>query len=181
MEPRANGFAMREVGRFWLTYPGFLISNVGNKAYAYVVANTWSGPLALYPSRWIAPVMRRFVFGVFVVAAASALAAGFERRRTFFLGWPILLNLPLFLVLQWNERYVPFVSCSMMFTAVPLLMCGEFYRRLGRIKNHLVALLVVLFLVWLSGPAIYTLLLSDRFRYWTPLFDPGSSTLNVLK
>ena len=181
MEPRANTFAIREVARFWLTYPGFLIANVANKAYAYVVANVWSGPLALPPSRWAGTAMRRFVYWVFLLAVAGSLATGFEARRTFLFGWPIVLNLPLFLVLQWNERYVAFVSCSIMFAAVPLLARREFYRRMAAIKSALIVLLVVACVLRLSGPIIFRSVLSDRFRYWAPLIDPRSSTLNVLK
>lgn len=182
MEPRANGFAMREVVRFWVTYPGYIAANAANKAFAYVVANVWTGSLALPPSEWIGKMMRRFVYWLFLGAIAGAVVTGFERRRTFLLAWPLLFNLPLFLLLQYNPRYVPFVTCSIMFAAVPLLVSRDFYRRMARVRGPLVvALIVLLCAVRLSGPAIYRFVLSDRFRYWTPLIDPGSSTLNVLR
>jgi hypothetical protein len=114
-------------------------------------------------------------------AIGVAAATGFKGRRTFLLGWPVVLNLPLFLVLTYNPRYVPFVSCSIMFAAVPLLASRDFYQRLATIRWPLAFLLVVLCLVRLSGPAVYRVALSDRFRYWAPLLDPTSSTLNILK
>ncbi len=181
MEPRANGFALREVVRFWLIYPNYIVANIANKAFAYIVANVWTGSLVLPPSEWIGRLMRRIVYWLFLGAMAAAAVTGFERRRTFLLGWPVLLNLPLFLLLQYNPRYVPFVTCSIMFAAVPLLADRAFYRRLATIKGPLIAVFVVLCLVRLSGPAIYRFVQSDRFRYWAPLIDPNSSTLNVIR
>jgi hypothetical protein len=180
-EPRANAFALREVVRFWLTYPGFVISNSANKAYAYVVANVWTGSLMLQPAEWVGRVMRKFVYWALLFAIGVAAATGFKGRRTFLLGWPVVLNLPLFLVLTYNPRYVPFVSCSIMFAAVPLLASRDFYRRLAAIRWPLAFLLVGLCVVRLSGPALYRAVLSDRLRYWAPLLDPNSSTLNILK
>jgi len=181
MEPRANGFALREVVRFWFTYPGFILSNIANKAYAYVVANVWTGSLMLQPAEFVGRVMRKLVYWVLLFAIAGAAATGFQLRRTFLFGWPLFLNLPLFLLLQYNPRYVPFVSCSIMFAAVPLLTARDFYQRLATIRWPLAFLLAVLCLVRLSGPAVYRVALSDRFRYWAPLLDPTSSTLNILK
>jgi hypothetical protein len=180
-EPRANGFALREVIRFWFTYPGFIMSNIANKGYAYVVANVWTGPLMLQPAEWVGRAMRKFGYWVLLFAIAGAAATGFQVRRTFLLGWPVILNLPLFLLLTYNPRYLPFVGCSIMLAAVPLLASRDFYRRLNTIKWPLAFLFAVLCLVRLSGPAVYRVALSDRFRYWAPLLDPSSSTLNILK
>jgi hypothetical protein len=177
MEPRANGFAFREVARFWFTYPGYVVSNAWYKAYSYFRYEAWSGSLALYPSKLAGFAMRRLVSWLLFLVVVLALVRCFDARRTFLLAWPLFLNLPIFMLVQHNARYVSFISCSLMFASIPLLLSPEFYAALGSRKRQSIAVLVVGTLVWISAPAIQLSLLSDRFRYWAPLLDPADSTL----
>jgi hypothetical protein len=180
MEPRTNAFAAGEVLRFWFTYPGFVIGNAWYKAYSYFRYETWIGSLALAPARVTGLAMR--VAGAWLLFLVFVLArvVGFEPRVTFLLGWPVLLDLPLFWILQHNARYVPFVTWSLMAAAATALLSPDFYHRLAAKKSAVMAVLTAGIAIWAAAPIITTLLMSDAVRYWTPWLDPSRSTLNVL-
>jgi len=180
MEPRANAFAIREVMRFWLTYPGFALGNICYKVYSHFRYHAWWGGLALYPTRLVGVVMRVGAYWVLFAAFLFALSTGFDSRRVFLLGWPALLNLPLFLMLQHNARYVGFVSVSVMVVGICLLLDPRFYRSVSTTRRPVLVWGTVAAL-WLSAPLIMRALFADSVRYWTPLLDPSASTLNVLR
>ena len=180
MEPRANAFAIREVVRFWLTYPGFALGNVCYKVYSHFRYHAWWGGLALYPTRLVGVVMRNGAYLVLFAAFVFALCVRFEARRVFLLGWPALLNLPLFLVLQHNARYVGFVNVSLMLAGICVLLDPRFYRSVSTVRRQVLIWGTVAAL-WLSAPLIMRTLFADPIRYWTPLLDPSASTLNMLR
>jgi hypothetical protein len=181
MEPRANSFAMREVARFWMTYPMFAMSNFSAKLYGYFRHNVWAGTVTLFPSTGAAIVMRTAGYWYLVLVLITAVLAHFEVRRTFLLAWPILLNLPIFCILQHSDgRFVPYVSCSFLISGIPLVLSGDFYRRLTEYRRTTLIVFLVGTTVWCSAHAMGRLVLSDRIRYWNPVLDSINSTLNVL-
>jgi hypothetical protein len=177
-EPRTDRFAVREVLRFWLTYPGFVAANAWYRIYSYFRYWAWSGSLALFSSRVFGVIARRFAWWFVFAACIAALLTRFDLPRTFLLAWPLVLNLPLFWILQFNGRYLDFVSCSVMFTAVSVMLDPRFWQSIGGARRQLV-LWGLVGTVWLSAPLITHAVFTDRFRYWTPLLDPSESTLNV--
>jgi len=177
-EPRTDRFAVREVLRFWLTYPGFVTANAWYRIYSYFRYWAWSGSLALLPSRVFGVIARRFAWWFLFAPCIAALLTRFDLPRTFLLAWPLVLNLPLFWILQFNGRYLDFVSCSVVFTAVSVMLDAGFWRSIGGVRRQLVVWGLVV-TMWLSAPLITHAVFADRFRYWTPLLDPSDSTLNV--
>ncbi|MBI4471559.1 MAG: hypothetical protein HY646_02755 [Acidobacteria bacterium] len=181
-DPKTNAFAIKEVVRFWFTYPGFVLSNFFYKLYAYFRAGVWNGSLALYPSIGVGIVMRLIVYWLLLLAILTALLLGYEARRTFLLGWPIFLNLPIFCVLQDSgDRFVPFISCSILFAALPLLFETGFYEAIRKNRKRVANVVVFGVAIWFFAGQTSGFLLSDRFRYWAPFLDPSQSTLNVFK
>ena len=120
--------------------------------------------------RWRGPA----VFTLMGVVALC-LALPHEGRRTLFLGWPVLFNLPLFLLFfSDGMRHVAPCTAALLVSAVPPLLERGFYRMLERRR---VASLGSLPRSWpcgtfATGP-IVALLASDRWRYWTPFLDPA--------
>ncbi|MGH9141058.1 MAG: hypothetical protein ACRD2I_07945 [Vicinamibacterales bacterium] len=178
MDPKADRFATREVVRFWLTYPVFAATGVAYKLYSYCRYGAWAGSLALYPSRALGVIMRSIGWWCLLAGFALAVLMRYELKTVLLFGWPILLNLPIFVVLQYHARFLDFASCSLMFSAVVFGLDSGFYRRIGRSRMPLVAVLSVAIML-LASLGIARILPSDRFRYWTPLLDPAKSTLNV--
>jgi hypothetical protein len=177
MEPETNAFAMREVVRFWFTYPGYVIGNAWYKAYSYFRYESYVGSLALPPARWVGAAMRRGGSWLLFLLFVTAAIAGVNRRLWFLLGWPVLFDLPLFFILQHNERYVAFATWSLMAaTAVALTWTG-FRTRLINRRTAVIRFAFLGLAIWLAAPVVTALLMSDRFRYWTPILDPSHSTL----
>ena len=98
-----------------------------------------------------------------------------EPRRTLFLGWPLLFNLPLFLLFFSDDmRHIAPVTAALLVTAVPPLLEAAFYRSLlatpaarPRRRPGLRGRLVSRTL------GRRALLARDAWRYWTPFLDPA--------
>jgi hypothetical protein len=182
-DPKTTGFAEREILRFYLTYPGYVISNFIYKLENYLTTYVWTGTLTPPPSFSIGERMRRYGALILLTAIIFACVAGCERRRTILLGWPVLFNLPLFCIVQDSAgRFVPYVSCSLLIAGLPLLFDMQWYSLL--FKKRLLAMATAIIGVTLAyyGSALSTsVLMSDGFRYWTPLLDPARSTLSIFK
>jgi hypothetical protein len=107
--------------------------------------------------------------------AALCLSVGHERRRTLFLGWPLLFNLPLFCFFFSDDmRHVAPVTASILVSALPPLLERGFYRALWRRRRTTLAVVGVFVAGWyLAHWADQALLASDRWRYWAPFLDPS--------
>jgi len=182
-EPKTAGFAQREIFRFYLTYPGYVLGNCSYKLVQYFKASVWTGTLGLDPSIELGTLMRSGGAWVCVVLILTALVVGYERERTFLLAWSIFFSLPLFCLLQNSGgRFLHYVSGSLVIAAVPLLVDLAFYRRLYD-RVGLTAIMAALGVVFgVYGERIATFLIrSDSIRYWAPLLDPSRSTLNIFR
>ncbi len=170
---RASDVALREVVRFGATYPVYVTHLAFHRFLDFVNVNVFNGVIA-YPhvvyERWRGPAVFTLM-GVVVLC----LALPHEGRRMLFLGWPVLFNLPLFLLFfSDGMRHVAPCTASLLVSAVPPLLEPGFYRMLERRRLASLGIAVAFVAVWfLAQWADLALLASDRWRYWTPFLDPA--------
>ena len=180
----ANEFAVREVLRFWATFPGHFVVMVNHKMMQCVDSGCWPGLrtflhealfyLLVWPPRAIAGLLT--IIGL-------CLAAGHERRRTLLLAWPLFLNAPLFWVMFASEgRFYSAIPIALFVAAVPPLFERQFYARLiarpWRTASVLAGAGILAVAAW---PFHDWLMRADAFHYWTPLLDPSTSALSRFK
>ena len=170
---RASDLALREVARFGATYPVYVVHLALHRFLGFVNGNAFDGVLS-YPHVVYQSLPGCAVFALMAVVVLG-LALPHEARRTLFLGWPLLFNLPLFLLFfSDGMRHVAPCTASLLLTAVPLLLEAGFYRALARRRALGLGLAAAFVAVWfLAQWADLALLASDRWRYWTPLLDPA--------
>jgi len=169
----ASQTALREVGRFALTYPVYAAHLVVHRLLEFVDVNALNGVLS-YPHvvyerlRGAGIVALAFVFVACVLLRHAAL-------RTLLLGWPLLFNLPLFLIFfSDGMRHVAPVTAALFAATLPPLLEPAFYRTLWRGRRAAGLLAVAIVALWLGGRWMdRALLASDSLRYWTPFLDPA--------
>ena len=169
---RASEMAVREVVRFGATYPVYVTHLALYRFLDFVNVNVFNGVLS-YPHVVYERLRGPAVFALMAVVALC-LALPHEARRTLFLGWPILFNLPLFLLFfSDGMRHVAPCTAALLVSAVPPLLEAGFYRMLGRRRLVSLGVAATFVAVWyLARWADVALLASDHWRYWTPFLDP---------
>ncbi|MGN7614109.1 hypothetical protein ACQZV8_18730, partial [Magnetococcales bacterium HHB-1] len=178
--------AMSEVVRFWVTYPGYMISLIWHELnnYAFWQAFPGTNPgLLLVDHKLLAWINQRMLIpGLWLVMILSFFT-GYKRRQTFLLGFPVFLIMPIFfLTYSSSGRFYNVVSPALFTASFLLLLDKGFYQRLLKHPKLVVgsALLALLFMKF--GPALDRYLLSwDEFRYWAPFLDPEQSTFYQIK
>jgi hypothetical protein len=180
----ANDFAVREVLRFWATFPGHFVVMVDHKMMQCLDGGCWPGLrtflhealfyLLVWPPRAIAAML---------AIIALCLAAGHERRRTLLFAWPLFFNAPLFWVMFASEgRFYSAIPIALLVAAVPPLFERQFYARLvARPWRTASVLAGVGMLAVAAWPFHDWLMRADAFHYWTPLLDPSKSALSGFK
>jgi hypothetical protein len=110
---------------------------------------------------------------------AAALAVNHRRRGTLLLGWAVFLNMPLFFVtFASGGRFYPAAGVALLVAAVPLLCDADFYRALARHPWRVAVVIACVTAFAAGGSRVEALVAAnDRLHYWTPLVDPGRSTL----
>lgn len=176
----ANRFATGEVLRFYATYPGYTASLVLHKSLDYFMTQAAS-PELLRPSplaAGIGRIFRPWTAWLLLTAILLALWLGYQRRRTFLLGWPVFLSLPLFVLFQSSGgRFVTFVTASLVLAGLPLLLDRRFHATV-RAHAHAPAVALGLLLVLPAALLLDAALLDwSWFRYGAPFLDPAHSTL----
>jgi hypothetical protein len=180
----ANDFAIREVLRFWATFPGHFVFMLDHKMMQCLSGQCWQG----FRTYLQAAVFYLFVSESRVIAGLLTIiglcvAAGHERRRTLLFAWPLFLNAPLFWVMFASEgRFYSAIPIALLVAAVPPLFEREFYARLvarpWRTASVLAGAGILAVSAW---PFHDWLLRADAFHYWTPLLDPSTSALSGFK
>jgi hypothetical protein len=184
--PGANAFAIREIARFYATYPGYVATMVNYKLFNYFEVHFAAGDSAEYlhelRSRFRAGMQRGGAWMLFG-AVALALVVGYRRYQTALLAWGFLFTLPPFLLLQSEARFTRFVGVSLIIAAVPLVLDRGFWAALVRRLPVALSVALVLAAVWIVAgePFDRSLLELEGFRYWTPILDPEGSTLSVTR
>ena len=129
---RASDVALREVVRFGATYPVYVTHLALHRFLDFVNVNVFNGVLDL-PARRRTRGLRGPAVLTLMAVVVLCLTLPHEARRTLFLGWPLLFNLPLFLLFfSDGMRHVAPCTASLLVSAVPPLLEAGFYRMLGR-------------------------------------------------
>jgi hypothetical protein len=170
----ASDTALREVARFALTYPVYTVHLVVHRLLELVDVNLLNGVLS-YPHvvyerlRGTGILVLAFVF-------VACLVLGHAARRTLLVGWPLLFNLPLFLIFfSDGMRHVAPITAALFASTLPPLLEPAFYRTLWRRRRGAMAIAATVVVLWLGGRWMdRALLASDSLRYWTPFLDPAS-------
>jgi len=182
--PGTNVFAEKEVLRFYVTFPGYVVTMAVNKALNYFDL-TSVDPYTYPPFVIVQRIRAAIIDGgawLFLCAILFALLVGYRRYETAMLSWAALFVLPIFFFVQDESRFTLFTIASLSIAAIPLLLDVRFYQALY-VRRRLVApLAVVLLILWTAHTTIgYDLLNWNSFRYWTPLLNPHDSTLAVYR
>ncbi len=170
---RASDTALREVARFALTYPVYVV-HLGLYRFLEIVnVNVFNGVIS-YP-RVVYEHLRGPAVWSLLGVVALCFVLPHEPRRTLLVGWPLLFNLPLFLLFfSDGMRHIAPCSAALLVTAVPPLLEPTFYREVVRRRSRAIALAACFVVVWFGAHWLdRTLLASDAWRYWTPLLDPA--------
>src|SRR5262245_1315274 len=178
-----SNVVVREVLKFWLTFPGHFVFMIDNKLMRCLGGDLWPGiPTDLQQSLFQI-VGRGPLVLFFVTVMALAVGARYQRRRTLLLAWPLFLNAPLFWIMQTSEgRYYGAVGVALLVGAVPLLFEKQFYQAiLARHRATVAVFVCVGVLAATAWPIHDWLLRNDTFHYWTPFLDPSASSWGVVR
>jgi len=177
---RASDFAVRQVLRFWVTFPGHLAVMLDHKLMQCLDHQCWPGARTFLQEALFYLVMwpQRVMLGL-VTIIALCLAAGHERRRTLLLSWPVVLNAPLFWVMFASEgRFYSAIPIALLAAGVPPLFEPCFYARLAARPWHTLTVITsAAGLAAVAWPFHDWLMRADRLHYWAPLLDPSRSAL----
>lgn len=170
---QASDRALREVALFVATYPVYATHLALFRFLDFVDVNVFNGVVS-YPHVVYERLRGPAVWALLGVVALSFLLPH-EARRALFLGWPLLFNLPLFLLFfSDGMRHVAPCTAALLVAAVPPLFESGFYRGFVRRRWHAAALVATFIAVWYGAHwADRALLANDSWRYWTPFLDPS--------
>jgi hypothetical protein len=181
LSKRANDFAVREVLRFWLTFPGHFVVMVDHKLMQCVDENCWPGLRTFLEEALFYLLMwpRQAIFALLTIIGLC-VAAGHERGRTLLFAWPFFLNAPLFWVMFASEgRFYSAIPIALLVAGVPPLFERRFYVRLAARPWRTVSVLAVAGVLAVAAwPFHDWLMRADAFHYWTPFLDPSKSALS---
>jgi hypothetical protein len=95
------------------------------------------------------------------------------------LGWPLFLNMPIFLIVFDSAgRFYAAAAVSLIVTAVPLLFERGFAIQLRRHGWRAAVVVGCAALFMAGGPRVEAWVqANDALHYWAPLLDPGRSTI----
>jgi hypothetical protein len=178
---RASNAAVGEVVRHWVTYPVhfalMLVVKLRRCLYAEFFPGKYTGFSAIYMF-----LRDQGLVAVLVGLVGVALAVNHQRRRTLLFAWALFFNMPFFFVMYSSTgRFYPAASVSLIVASVPLLFEKGLY---GQIVRHpwRAAAVVACVAVFAIGavPVQNWIIGHDSVHYWTPLLDPGASTLRFM-
>jgi hypothetical protein len=179
----ANTFALREVVRFWLTFPGHLAIMLYHKMIRFVDGDLWPGFPTDLQVAFFQVVPRPPVVMFLLTVMALCLVGDYQRYRTLLLAWPLFLDAPVFWLTFASEgRFYSAAGIAVLVAGVPPIFERQFYTSLaGRPWRVLLVLACAGLFAFTRWPLHDWLLRADAFHYWTPLLDPAKSTLSALK
>jgi hypothetical protein len=183
----ASDAAVRETLRFWLTYPGYLVSLVWHEFMQF-----WSGQMA--PGIWyfsdrlvrFSPRLAENMPYLRLASLAVIAVAVFTRYRpvmVLLLGWIVFFNAPLyFLVYSSAGRFYNVALAAVLLLTVLLLCDARFYRTILKRPWAAGITVAVALAIGLGGQKLDDYLIAaDGFRFRAPFLDPAQSRLAVWK
>lgn len=175
---RASDRAVREVVRYWVTYPVHFGFMVISKFRRCVYDESWPGIHTRF--NWLYTTGREAgAFLFLLTAVAVAIAVNHERRRSILLGWTLFFNMPLFFVaFESAGRFYSAAGVGAVVAAVPLLFEPGFYEQIARQRRRALVVLACIAALAIGGGWVeYVVRTNDALHYWAPLLDPRASTL----
>jgi len=172
---RASSAALREVLRFTLTYPIYVPHLMLHRGLEYLdlFAPGKSNPVPFphAPLHYLRAPLVWALLGVITLC----LCLGYEARRTLYLAWPLLFNLPIFLFFfSDGPRHVAPCLTAQVVAALPALCEAGFYRTLLAQRWKALTLAAAFVAAWFLAHQVDEFVLaSDRVRYWAPVLDPA--------
>jgi hypothetical protein len=178
---RASNLAVAEVVRHWATYPVHFGYMVLVKMRRSVVDESWPG-FGTRLSGLYQGILKKGAFALLLALAGVAIAVDHQRRRTVLLGWPLVLNMPLFFVVFGSAgRFYSAAGVSLLVTAVPLFFEWGLSSQVRRHPWRAATVLACLGLFFAGGPRVEQWVrANDSVHYWTPLLNPDRSTLRFV-
>jgi hypothetical protein len=175
---RESYLATAEVVRHWVTYPVHFGLMILVKLRRCVVDYSWPG-FRTRLSGLYSGFMRQGLFAFLLTLVGVSLAVDHQRRRSLLLGWPLLLNMPIFLIVfDSSGRFYAAAAVSLLVTAVPLLFERGFAVQVRRHVWRAAAVVACAGLFLAGGPRVEAWVQSnDSIHYWAPMLDPGRSTI----
>ena len=175
---RASNRGVVEVVRHWLTYPVHFVLMVWFKFRRSVYDWAWPG----FQTPFNLPFIQARAHGGFLVlmtAVVLSIAVDHQRRRSLLLGWPLLFDLPIFLIVFASVgRFAGPAGVSAIVAGVPVLLERGLYDQIRRHRWR--AALVVgcsVTFALVAGPVEQLIVARDALHYWAPLLDPRQSSL----
>jgi hypothetical protein len=172
---QASNAALREVLRFTVTYPFYVPHLMLHRGLEYLdLFARGKSNVVSFPHAGFYALRAPFVWALLGVIALC-LCLPYEGRRTLFLSWPLLFNLPIFLLFfSDGPRHVAPCLAAQVVAALPPLCEAGFYRALLGQRGKALALAAAFVAAWfLAHKTDEFLLASDRVRYWAPVLDPA--------
>ena len=173
----ASNRAVVEVIRSWLTYPVHFVLMVWFKLRRSLFDWAWPGIQTPFNT----PFIRARELGGFlllVTAVIMSIAVGHQRRRSVLLGWPLLFDLPIFLVVFASAgRFAGPAGVSAVVAGVPLMFERGFYAQMRRHPwRAAVVLACAAGFALAAAPVEHFIVSHDALHYWAPLLDPSSAS-----
>jgi hypothetical protein len=175
---RASNRGVVEVVRYWLTYPVHFVLMVWFKLRRSVYDWAWPG----FQTPFNLPFIQARAHGGFLVlmtAVVLSIAVDHQRRRSLLLGWPLLFDLPIFLIVFASAgRFAGPAGVSAIVAGVPVLLERGLYDQIRRHRWRaalIVGCSVTFALV--AAPVEQFIVARDALHYWAPLLDPRQSSL----
>lgn len=172
----ASDYAVREVLRFWLTFPLYLVSLVWHEMLNAVQGQINSGTQI---KTWLT-LSGRTIFAAAAVLLA-ALLVRYKPHRLLLLGGILAFNLPIFfLVYSGGGRFYNVAQPVIVLLPLLILADRDFWTRVRDRPWALVLALLVPGLIGLYGRNLDRWMIQhDGFRFAAPFADPARSPLVV--
>jgi hypothetical protein len=175
---RASNRAIVEVIRQWLTYPVHTVLMIWFKLRRCIYDWAWPGFQTPFNTPFIW-ARERGGFLALVTAIAMSIAVDHQRRRSVLLAWPLLFDLPIFLVVFASAgRFFGPAGVSAIVAGVPVILERGLYRQIRRYPWRAAVVLgcAAAFAIG-AAPVERFIVTHDALHYWAPLLDPGQSSL----
>lgn len=180
--PSALGFSIKEIGRFYFTYPVF-VADVGlSKLIDFFSVRGPAASVAYYsPAGKLSGLLTPLKYPAFLLAVAGVLFAC-DRVRSALLAAPIFLTLPIFCLFQESTgRYTYFITAAIFISAVAAVTDGTFWRRVAKRPATSAAVAGALLALAPAAHVLHEFINKNESLKLLTLLDPTQSTLSVFK
>jgi hypothetical protein len=176
---RASNRAIVDVIRQWLTYPVHAVLMVWFKLRRCLSDWAWPGFQTPFNTPFVWARERGGLLAL-VTAIAMSIAVDHQRRRSVLLAWPLLFDLPIFLVVFASAgRFLGPAGVSAVVAGVPLILERGLYAQIRRYPWRAAAVFGCAAAFALTAAPVERFIVAhDGLHYWAPLLDPERSSIS---